>query len=139
MQFYENTENLREEIAKLTYDHHNKLETVQILSLLNKYSEVYQVNWYIQEESAEHIWFAQDSSFISIELKRRAMEPEFLILLQELIYVADKTIQQIRYRNGDFNCYYDWRIANKETEGLIRCGNCGNVWDGNAQCMCNLD
>ena len=58
-----------------------------------------------------------------------------------------KIYQDIKNMLNDISKYDDIRVLKSGKiilndnlpEGLISCNNCGNVWDGNAQCMCLLN
>jgi hypothetical protein len=51
-----------------------------------------------------------------------------------IILVENELVKDRRFKT-DNGCIIDTKV-NEDLDGLIQCNNCGNVWDGNAQCLC---
>ena len=98
---------LKDRIEFLKNESKTDLDSMQILDLLNEFGESFELDWFVQEESVNYIWFNGRHLDIMYGINNDLffIDPELLVLLQELIYEADKTIQRIRYKNGGFFCF----------------------------------
>ena len=136
MQFAENSEKLSGKISELRYKKRNYSNS-EICDLLGEYTEVYELEWNFDLTEYGLTFKADGCS----ELKVRALPGDFLMGLQELLYVANRNFKQIHYDSFSYSyeCYFSSDRREEEESWLTRCEKCGNVWDGNAQCMCFMD
>ena len=61
---------------------------------------------------------------------------ELITLVYSITLEETKKLPRFRCLRG--NKFIDTIIEDPIPKGLIRCDNCGNIWDGNAQCTCLL-
>ncbi len=88
------------------------------------------INIYFFEE---HKYFSKLKSLIN-NLEKNF--DEFKTLLYSMTIEETKKMDRFKTLRGDK--FIDTYKEEPIPEGLFRCDNCGNVWDGNAQCDCFL-
>mgnify|MGYP003985858421 FL=1 len=81
----------------------------------------------------EHIYFSKLQNLIS-NLEKNYNE--FKTLLYSMTIEETKKMDRFKTLRGDK--FIDTIKEEPIPDGLFRCDNCGNVWDGNAQCDCFL-
>ena len=131
----ENKRKLVKKIWKLSDDHFD----CDLIYLLNKYSKIYDIKWLSKDDEESIIYYTYDFN----DFAKKQMEADFMFLLMRMIEVVhstdiDKIYCNVTTEEPDiFSFICIKKIYSLSEEGLVECS-CGNVWDGNAQCMCCL-
>ena len=83
---------------------------------------------YLDEDLLREIKNDYGSKLNSLDFDKMKKTIIAFLSKQNDVYKLTKT------KNNEIMIHYD---TPEVPEDMLRCDNCGNVWDGNAQCSCN--
>jgi hypothetical protein len=104
-----------------------------VLYNLNKYTTLWGFNWDIRDEGHHMLFFTHVPTTIVIPFD---LIPHLMTLIKTLGVSSKDLNVMCNLENSSENMIQLSCYGTFSDGYFVRCTNCGNCWDGNAQCMC---